>query len=284
MAFTGQAQYVGQEKSSILSDISYDNIEKVLMRYLILNSGELYTFNVIYNAFIKDEFSFVKDPQLLKLLRDRLGAIMQYIDINQKNTTVVYNDKITYEYKYMVGYDIQSKDLFIPSDAYIYIYNSAKHETPTERDIFNVTVDDNLIAGLGRQTLVGDGLEHKPFLKAGLGRQPPVKEACNSKKDACINLLNQGIKFKDFDRVKTIIQRYNLSLCDTIFDNTFIETESFNINIMLIVLNEQNKEIQKLNKKLNLISNNLHSNFYRNLCIVITIVIAIIIAVKFNLI
>lgn len=249
MSFTGKAQYLSSGLPDSSYDSSYDNIEKAVMKYLIMNSGEYCTLTAIYNNLIKDDFSSIKDPQLLKVLRDKLGAIIQYLEINQKNISVIYNNKITHEYKYIVGYGIKNDTNLLKISEYtIQRYNSSIHETPNERDIFNATVDGNIL-----------------------------KETCKeiykeTYKELYKNLLIQAIMFKDFPRVKIIIQKYKLSLFDiqcsssltsltcnncsltsslTCNDCNNIKNIIFNNNLLLLLVNEHYQEIQKINKKIN---------------------------------
>ena len=237
-----------------MEQISYTLIEKALMTYLISNKGKFCDFTTIYNYFITYDFSSIKDPNILKQLKTRLGITMMYLDANQHNVTVIKNDKIIYPFKYMVGYmvidtKLESESMKNFTDTYNQTYQNI--DIPTEKDIFNIIIDDNLVTNIN-----------------------------------VTDLLCQSIKFKDILRIQKLIQKNKASFYsynkfgqrpfDLIKDTTNDEFD-FKIDLILLSLMETNKEmnITKKNNDVQLLQINRIKNTINYLkCIVLILVVA----------
>ena len=229
-----------------MEQISYPKIEKSLMTYLISNRGELCDFTTIYNDFMDDDFSSIKDPNVLKQLKIRLGMVIKHLMANQNSVTVIKNDKINHEYKYMAGYMVTEE-----SNEKIYnfaeIYNRTYQDIPTEKEIFNTIIDDNYLSLIPSNSINNNTVSE---------------------------LIFQGIKFEDFPRIQKIIQKYKISFYSAnkygikpidLIKSDNNNNNNFNYNLLLLILSEDNKElnIMKKNSDIQLIQiNNIKNTLY----------------------
>lgn len=243
-----------------MEQISYTSIEKSLMTYLIYNKGEFCDFTSIYNDFITDDFSSIKDPNVLKQLKTRLGITMMYLDANQHNVTVIKNDKIIYPFKHMVGYMVNHIVEIKQIDTYNQTYQDI--DIPTEKEIFNTFIDDHLVTNINVTELLCQGIKFKDITR--------IKQLINKNKASFYSYNKFGQR--PFDLIKdTSNNTSNDLIKDT--SNEF----NFKIDLILLSLTETNKEmnIAKKNNDVQLLQINRIKNTINYLkCIILILVVA----------
>lgn len=195
-----------------MEQITYKNIEKHVMSYIILHKPNLCNFTSIYNDFLTDIFNITDnqqllkiEPNVLKLLKIRLGTVMMYLDSNQENVSVIKNQN-----SYLVGYAVEDDDT--PNI-------DIKTDFPSEQDIFEHIVDDNNV--IYRQNLI----------------------TCNGD-----TLLHYGALYNDLPRIEKIINTHKLSFYTKNNNNiTPIDMAADNNHILKKVLDEHYTDILRLN-------------------------------------
>ena len=220
-----------------MEKITFQKIEKHVMSYIILHRSNLCNFTSIYNDFLSDIFniSFDEltniqllkiDPHVFKLLKIRLGTVIMYLDSNQNNVSVIKSQN-----SYLVGYGIDD-DCQDERDK----SNDIKTEFPSEQEIFEHIIDDDVSYHNNLPTCNGD------------------------------TLLHYGTRYNDISRIEKVINKYNLSFYTKNNNNlTPLDMIGNNHRIYKLVLYEHynnnlrlKDEVQFLNLKTDALKNEVY--------------------------
>ena len=160
---------------SILGLLDFSDVEKEVMMYISRNSGKLCTIHSIYNDIIEDRN--INNPEIKNDLKVKLQIVMSQLNSKQSNVTVVKKND-----SYLVGYNMDS---------------NKDEQNPPPIVMGAVQFDTSGLAKTMFEYIVDNNIDY------------PIGPDCNGE-----NLLFIGIMLGDYDRVKKLKSKLNISFFD----------------------------------------------------------------------